>query len=244
MNWQDKGIILRLNKIAEYDAICTLLSHKHGKVNGVVKGAYSKKLRPSLEIGNTVDVEYKAKTEESLGYFKVEPVKNNSSLIFTHSGKLLAFKSAVNLVDASLTYGQNHDNCYEVLESLFIALASEYWASSYCKWEISILAEMGVVLDFTSCAGGGGDDLCYVSPKSGRSVSREMGQIYKNKLLPLPRFLTDSTLHQNKGCEYYDSLKMSGFFVETVIADYNADNMGETRKRLMDWFYKRYEEIV
>ena len=63
MNWKDKGIILRLSKLGEYDAICCLLSEKHGKINGCVKGAFSKRMRPFLEIGSTVQAEYKTKSE-------------------------------------------------------------------------------------------------------------------------------------------------------------------------------------
>ncbi|MDG1154080.1 MAG: DNA repair protein RecO [Alphaproteobacteria bacterium] len=242
MNWKDKGIVLRLSKLGEYDAICCLLSEKHGKINGCVKGAFSKRMRPFLEIGSTVQAEYKTKSEEHLGYFKIEPIKNNSSQVLNHSGKLLAFKSAISIVDASLMYGQNHDTVFSVLESFFTTLNSDYWASSYCKWEISILAEMGIALDFSSCAGGGSNDLCYVSPKSGRAVSREMGQLYKAKLLPLPKFLVDNSLLENKCLEYYEAMKMSDFFLKSVISDYNKENMTEPRKRLSDWFFNRFDK--
>ena len=245
MNWTDTAIVLRLNKIGEYDAVCTVLSKHHGKVNGVVKGAFSKKMRTHLELGSVIMATYKSKTADDLGYFQIEPVKNNSSTVLNHSGKLQAFKSALSLVDASLMYGQNHDNVYTVLESLFITLASEHWATSYCKWEISILAEMGVALDFTECAGGGdNNDLCYVSPKSGRSVSREMGQIYKSKLLPLPEFLTNPEKHQNTGEDYFNSMKMTGHFLSQIITDYNKDNMVEPRKMLSDWFFKRFDKVI
>ena len=58
------------------------------------------------------------------------------------------------------------------------------------RFELLLLDELGFGLDLESCAATGSrDELVYVSPKSGRAVSREAGEPYRERLLPLPAFL-------------------------------------------------------
>lgn len=64
------------------------------------------------------------------------------------------------------------------------------WAEAYVRWECDLLAALGFGLDLSRCAAtGAAEDLAYVSPRSGRAVSRAAGQPYHDKLLPLPLFL-------------------------------------------------------
>ena len=58
------------------------------------------------------------------------------------------------------------------------------------RLELAVLSELGFGLDLTCCAATGStQDLIYVSPKSGRAVSREAGAPWADRLLPLPGFL-------------------------------------------------------
>src|SRR5207245_4748654 len=83
-----------------------------------------------------------------------------------------------------------HPDLYASLAGLLAALDSGEWAQSYVVWECDLLAGLGFGLDLGSCAAtGANDDLAYVSPRTGRAVSREAGLPYHDKLLPLPRFL-------------------------------------------------------
>lgn len=64
------------------------------------------------------------------------------------------------------------------------------WAAAYVFWECGLLAALGFGLDLGRCAAtGSNQDLAYVSPRTGRAVSREAGLPYHDKLLPLPAFL-------------------------------------------------------
>ena len=64
------------------------------------------------------------------------------------------------------------------------------WAQYYVAWECDLLAALGFGLDLGRCAATGtNQDLAYVSPRTGRAVSREAGAPYRDKLLPLPGFL-------------------------------------------------------
>jgi DNA repair protein RecO (recombination protein O) len=64
------------------------------------------------------------------------------------------------------------------------------WLPQYVKWEQGFLGAMGFGLDLSRCAvTGGAADLAYVSPRTGRAVSRAAGLPYRDKLLALPGFL-------------------------------------------------------
>ncbi len=65
------------------------------------------------------------------------------------------------------------------------------WPAHYVRWELMLLGELGFGLDLASCAvTGASDQLVFVSPRSGRAVSSDAGAPYKERLLPLPAFLT------------------------------------------------------
>jgi DNA repair protein RecO (recombination protein O) len=78
-----------------------------------------------------------------------------------------------------------------------------------------ILAELGFGLDLDTCAATGGhDDLIYVSPKSGRAVSRAAGAPYHDKLLALPTFLRGDD-HETKppSCDIRNGFKLTEYFL-------------------------------
>ena len=58
------------------------------------------------------------------------------------------------------------------------------------RFELEVLAGLGFRLDLSQCAATGlREDLPFVSPKSGRAVSRAAGEPYRDRLLRLPDFL-------------------------------------------------------
>jgi DNA repair protein RecO (recombination protein O) len=81
------------------------------------------------------------------------------------------------------------------------------------RFELQILAELGFGLDLSACAGGGGsDDLIYVSPKSGRAVSREAGAPYADRMLKLPVFLREADAAPAGG-DLADGFALTGYFL-------------------------------
>ena len=82
------------------------------------------------------------------------------------------------------------------------------------RFELAILAELGFGLDLTSCAATGArEDLIYVSPKSGRAVSRTSGAPYHDRMLPLPAFLGDENAEVRTGC-VAEAFRLTGYFLE------------------------------
>ena len=185
-SFQDQGIVLSVRAHGENGGIVSLMTQEHGRCAGYVRGARGTKMRGTLEIGNLVDANWSSRVEDGLGTYVLELSKGYAALFMQDPLKLGALQSACALVDRALPEKEVHSGLYHGLLALFDMLDSDIWGAAYVMWEIAFLKELGFSLNLTSCAGGGDGPLVYVSPKTGRSVSRAAGQPYKEKLLPLP----------------------------------------------------------
>lgn len=242
MEWRDTAIVLKTIRCSEYDAVVTVYTKQHGKTNGLVKAAYSKRIRPSIELGSEISVTYRVRVEGQLGRFNIDLLRSHAVAFLSQSGKLLAYNSALSLLDVVTIMGQSYDGLYDDILNLYVVLDSDYWAYAYCKWEISLLTVMGYGLDIGKCAvTNSSEDLAFVSPKSGRAVSWEAGQIYKKKLLPLPNFLLQQSPHMDHipYADYYDSLRLSAYFIKKFLHDCGKPTLPDSRTRLQDWFFNR-----
>lgn len=247
MQWQDTACVLKVIRCSEYDAVVTLYCCTHGKINGIFKGAFSKRNRPVIELGNVVQVDYTCRIEGQLGRIALELLVAQSTPFLHHMGKLLAYNSVLSMVDSVTVMGQVYEPLYESILNIYVALDSPYWAYAYCKWEIYVLSQVGYGLDLSKCAGTGTqENLIYVSPKSGRAVSAQAGHIYKSKLLPLPQFLLGArhTTEHLVGGDYYNSLQLSGYFLKKLLLDCGGQSIPEARNRLCDWMYKKSDLCI
>ena len=108
------------------------------------------------------------------------------------------------------------------------------WGAALARLEVTILAELGYGLDLTKCAGTGtSENLAYVSPKTGRAVSREAGGPYKEKLLPLPAFLTGGKLADASAADALDGLHLTGHFLERNVWAVHASHQPPARERFL-----------
>jgi DNA repair protein RecO (recombination protein O) len=108
------------------------------------------------------------------------------------------------------------------------------WAEAYVRFELALLAEAGFGLDLARCAATGQSaELVYVSPKSGRAVSRTAGAPYHEKMLPLPGFLQDSDKNNRPGpAEILDGLQLTGYFLAHWLLEPHNRKMPAVRSRL------------
>ena len=196
MQWTDEAIVLSARKHGENSIVVRVLSHHHGVYAGVVKGAHSKTNRGLYQSGNILTVTWNARLAEHIGMLKGEMVEPTAALVMQDAMKLAALTSACALIEIAMPERHPYPALYKHLRIfLHHLLHAEDWQENYVKLELALLAESGFGLDLSECAATGQkDDLLYVSPKSGRSVSREAGEPYKDKLLPLPTFLTTKAL--------------------------------------------------
>lgn len=234
MDWQDDGIILSVKKHGETSAIVNLLTPMQGRHAGLVRGGFGKRLRGILQPGNKVQASWRARLPEHLGNFTIEPVKAYAASALTDARRLAALSSACSLIEASLPEREPHPAILEGLEILLGALDDDdVWPIIYVKWEIGLLTELGFGLDLTKCAATGAtDDLTHVSPRTGRAVSSAAAKPYKERLLPLPEFLLDSSAPANIG----DGLRLTGYFLENHVFQHRDTELPSARRRLAERF--------
>jgi DNA repair protein RecO (recombination protein O) len=191
MEWRDTGFVLAARRHGESALIVELLTREHGRHAGLVRGGQSPRRRAVLQPGNSVAASWRGRLPQHLGTLDCELIEAHAARFLDDPDRLAALSAATALLLTALPEREPHGDLYAALAGLLAALDSgPGWAQSYVVWECDLLAGLGFGLDLGSCAAtGASDDLAYVSPRSGRAVSRAAGLPYHDKLLPLPGFL-------------------------------------------------------
>lgn len=192
MEWRDEAILLSSRRHGESAAIIDVLAPAHGRCSGVVRGGASRKLAPILQPGAQLDVTWKARLEDHLGTFTVEPIRSRAAASLGDRLSLAGLNAVVSLLLFCLPEREVHGRLYDKTRALLDLLGQpEIWPLAYLQWEVLLLDDLGFGLDLTECAvlGPGADDLIYVSPKTGRAVSRKGAGEWADRLLPLPSCL-------------------------------------------------------
>lgn len=189
MDWQDDGILLSARPHGETAAIVEVFTPSHGRHAGVVRGGQSRRLRGMLQPGAQVQAAWNARLDAHLGAFVIEPRASRAAL-WEDRTALAGIGAVTALLTATLPERAPHPALYAATVTLFDAMALPGWAAVYLQWEIGLLAELGFALDLSRCAVTGTTaGLAYVSPRTGRAVSRTAAGDLAGKLLPLPACL-------------------------------------------------------
>lgn len=243
-SWSDQGIVLNARLHGEGGAIVSMLTENHGRHAGFVHGAASAKKRAAIEPGSLVTVEWRARTSGNLGHFTLEAEQTIAPDIFQDSLKLSALQSACALCDAGLPEREGHPGLFHGFITLMDMLTGEHWGAAYVMWEIQLLRELGFRLELNKCAANGDPQtLTYVSPKSGRGVSAERAEPYKDRLLPLPEFLKPDAMKGEGAGEQPDiltGLKMTGYFLEHWAFAHHTQGVPAARQ----FFMTRFSNMV
>jgi DNA repair protein RecO (recombination protein O) len=180
---------------------------------GLVRGGRSRKLQPVLQPGNRVDLVWRARLDEHLGIFQAEALEMNAarlmdSAVAVHGLQLLAAHLRL------LPERDPHDALYETLCVMIPHLEDADAAGELvARFELLVLDELGFGLDLARCAATGQKhDLVYVSPKSGKAVSREAGDPWRDKMLALPAFLQRGSGLRADASAVDDAFRLTGFF--------------------------------
>lgn len=216
MDWIDRGIVLTTRKHGESSLIVSLLTEHHGRHAGLVRGGAGRRNRGIYQPGNLVNAQWRARLPEHLGTYTAELLDAKTAAWLNSPLELAALQSAVSLIEIALPERELHPNVFNGLLVVLDSLPDQsVWPIIYMKWELGLLKELGFGLDLSQCAATGAtSDLTYVSPKSGRAISRQAGEKYKNVALNLPGFLTDENIKCGIG-NLHEGLKLSGFFLES-----------------------------
>ena len=147
MTWDDTGFLLFKNRYNENSLISEIYTKNHGKVSGIIFGGTSKKIKNYLQIGNKLYVNYNSKSENRIGYFKIEIQKPLSPFYFDNMQKLSCISSAMNLVRLLTAESQINQNVYHLLENFYILLNDDNWIQKYIFWELDLFKVLGYDLD-------------------------------------------------------------------------------------------------
>ncbi|MGC0371382.1 MAG: hypothetical protein DGJ47_000071 [Rickettsiaceae bacterium] len=215
MNFKDQGIIIAKRFLQDNRYVITVFTKNHGIYSGVIK-QFSKKMGDNLVAGNLVDFMWNARLHEHLGYAKVELIKSYNAYIIGNKTKLYAFNSIISILQLAFCEREPHNDLFPSLLELIDSFKGEFSVKKYIDFELRILEESGYQLQLNKCADTGkSEDLHYISPKSGRAVSRQSGEPFAEKLLPLPQFLIKDT--EPNYLEIKEAKKTTSYFINRYI---------------------------
>ena len=214
IEWRDDALVLAARPHGETSVILDVFTPDRGRHAGVVRGGVSRKARPHLQPGGQVSVAWRARLEDHLGAFTVEPLRGRAAQAMSDRLSLAGLSAVCAVLVAVLPEREPHLPLYDRTVSLLDLLGQpDLWPLAYLRWEQALLEEMGFGLDLSACAVRGvNEDLCYVSPKSGRAVSREGAGQWADRMLPLPPVLAGKG--DAGAAEIVRALGTTGWFIE------------------------------
>jgi DNA repair protein RecO (recombination protein O) len=237
MEWRDEGIIIGVRRHGEHSAIVEAMTRAHGRHLGLVRGGRSPRAGAALQPGNTLGLVWRARLDEHLGTYAIEPLTLRAGRLM-ESALALAGLDWLGRLARLLPERDPHEAVYEALTLIAERLDDvELAPALVVRFETQILAECGFRLDLSSCAATGSvNDLAYVSPKSGRAVSREAGAPWRDRLLPLPSFLREGVRIEASPSvdDVADGFRMTGFFLLRDVFAARGDALPESRRAFMD----------
>lgn len=219
MKWQDNGIVIATKKYGDKNLILSLFTQNHGKHRGLVRSTNNK-----FQISNLLYAEWSAKLPENLGFFKCELIESPFHHFFHDRLKNIAIVSFAFMLEKVLP---ENEPCVVLYNNFLyfidvIKHDNKSWQGHYLNLELLLLAQLGFKLDLSKCAvTGTTEDLRFISPKTGRAISKTAGDYYANKLLPFPQMLHDvyncNLQNRYSSIEFQLGLKVTGYFLNRYL---------------------------
>jgi DNA repair protein RecO (recombination protein O) len=238
VQWADIGIVLGARRHGETSAVVELMTQEHGRHLGLVRGGSGVRLKPVLQTGNLVSARWRARLDEHLGYYAVEALNLRAASYLSTPHALYGLNHLAALCRL-LPERDPHPSVFDLLEHTIAHLGDPSLAAALvARFELELLAELGFGLDLDSCAATGATaELVYVSPKSGRAVSRQAGEPWRDKLLALPAFLGTDGQGVESGAqpgmpsaaEIRDGFALTGFFLARHVYEPRGESLPESR---------------
>lgn len=214
MQWTDEGIVLGTKRHGETSVILELMTLERGRHLGLVRGGAGTRLRGVLQPGNLLRATWRARLDEHLGHYAVEGLNLRAAGLL---GAAHAVHGVTHVAELCrlLAEREPHARVFAALQVILDGLDDPLAAATLiARFELALLAELGFGLDLSCCAATGTTaELVYVSPRSGRAVSRAAGHDYRDKLLRLPEFLQVES-NTPAAAELADAFALTGFFLD------------------------------
>lgn len=214
MQWQDEGLVIGVKRHGETAVILELMTKAHGRHFGLARGGAGRALRSVLQPGNSVEAIWRARLEQHLGAYTVEPLRSRAARLIDRAYALHGVAHLCALLRL-LPERDPHGELFAMAEVIADRLDSLDLAPALmARFELALLAALGFGLDLERCAlTGAQEGLSYVSPRTGRAVSRAAGAPWRDKLLPFPGFLRDVASARPDGAELAAAFRLTGHFL-------------------------------
>ena len=223
MIWNDIGFLLSKNRYSENSLITEIFTENHGKTIGIIFGGTSKKIKNYLQIGNKIHVNFNTKSENRIGYFKIEIQEALSPLYFDNKKKLSCIISAMNLIRLLTAESQRNRNLYKLIEDFYDLLKKSNWIKDYIFWELQLFKILGYDLDLKNLV-------------EKRKINNEIKYISKSKSEKkiVPNFLINKTENIEDLPTLLNGLKLVGDYLEKTILKPNNLNQPLSRIQFID----------
>jgi len=240
MEFHEEAFVISARAHGDTGVVVDLLTETHGRHAAYVAGGASRKMKPHLQAGARVIVDYRARTSDHLGSARLEPVGEGPSALFDDSLALTGLSAAAAVAQGALPEREAHPGAFLAFEALMAAFAiPEVWPAIFVRFEAGLLEDLGFGLDLSSCAVTGTvDDLVWVSPRTGRAVSSDAGRPYADRLLRLPPFLLGAQAGLREG-DVRAGFDLTGHFLEQFV--FHPHNRPLPPARV--WMIERLAEV-
>ena len=218
MIWDDIGYLISKNKYNENSLIVEIFTENHGRVTGIIFGGTSRKIKNYLQIGNKIYLNYNFKSENKIGYFKIEILSALSPLYFNDKKKLSCITSAMNLIKILTAESQKNKNVYKLIDDFYIILNSSNWIKKYIFWELELFKILGYDLDLNNLI-------------EKKIEDSEIKYIIKSHLekKTIPNFLVDKSEKIEDIKSLLEGLRLVGDYLEKSILRPNNMNFPISR---------------
>ncbi len=236
MDWSDDGIVLVTRRHGESALILDALTRAYGRHAGVVRGGQSRRMTPLLQPGNLLELTWRARLAEHLGTYTAELMRDRAAGLMENRGTLAGLGAVTGLLAYALPERLAMPDLYDrTTQLLDVMTVTPAWTLMYLHWELALLEDLGFGLDLAACAvTGAEEDLAYVSPRTGRAVSRAAGAEWADRLLPLPPCLRGEGAAEDT--EIAEALGTTGHFLHKHLSgQWEGQSFPAARARLVDW---------
>lgn len=239
MQWEAEALVLAARPHGESSAIIDVFTREHGRFGGLVRGGNSRRQRPVLQPGNMVSATWRARLSEHLGIMTVDAGRAYAAEAMSEPLLLAGLSSLCALMQVTAER-QAYPRLYDTVQVVLAEMDTpDVWLPLLARFEMALLEETGFGLDLSCCAATGVvDDLGFVSPRSGRAVSREAAQPYLDKMFVLPEFLLDPKAEAD-AADIRHAFVLLGHFLERRVYLPNGMAIPAARERLMDVLNRR-----
>ena len=225
MNWDDTGFLISKNRYNENSLISEFYTKNHGKISGIVFGGTSKKIKNYLQIGNQLYLNYNSKSENKIGYFKLEIQKVYSPIYFENPQKLSCINSVMSLIRLLTAELQSNIKIFDLIEKFYLILSNDKWLKDYIFWELELLKTIGFDLELNNLATKellDGKTVYVVKSKTEKKI--------------IPNFLIDKKIIVDDLSILLNGLKLVSDFLEKTILKPNNLNYPISRTQFINSF--------